>query len=176
MSFDRFLRLLLPFVLLSSCSIKENRAVCPCALTLELAGLPVTPVVLGVAGEGYSYVEVVHTDTAVVLSVPKGELTVSAVGGALAEGDGSVRIPTGEEAPPLYLFHADISTASAEQMILPVLLHKHYCALELHFTGPPGYGPPFEVEVEGFVGGWFPDGSPSAGPCRSWWSNKSHKR
>ena len=52
MSFDRFLRLLLPFVLLSSCSIKENRAVCPCALTLELAGLPVTPVVLGVAGEG----------------------------------------------------------------------------------------------------------------------------
>ena len=163
MSFDRLLRLLLPAILLSACSIKENRAVCPCALTLELTGLPVSPVVLGVAGEGYSYVEVVHTDTAVVLPVPKGELAVSAVGGALAEGDGSVRIPPGEEAPPLYLFHADVSTV-AEQMILPVLLHKQYCALELHFTGPPGYGPPFEVEVEGFFGGWLPDGSPSAGP------------
>jgi hypothetical protein len=99
-----------------------------------------------------------------VLPVPKGELAVSAVGGALAEGDGSVRIPVGEEAPALYLFHADVSTAAAEQMILPVLLHKQYCALELRFTGPPGYGPPFEVEVEGFVGGWLPDGSPSAGP------------
>ncbi|MBR4687318.1 MAG: hypothetical protein IKP01_03310, partial [Bacteroidales bacterium] len=164
MSSDRLLRLLLPAILLSACSIKENRAACPCALTLELTGLPVAPVVLGVAGEGYSYVEVVHADTAVVLPVPKGELSVSAVGGALAEGDGSVRIPEGEEAPPLYLFHADISTASAEQMILPVLLHKQYCALELRFTGPPGYGPPFEVEVEGTVGGWLPDGSPSAGP------------
>ena len=164
MSFDRLLRLLLPAILLSSCSIKENRAACPCALTLELTGLPVTPVVLGVAGEGYSYMKLVHTDTAVVLPVPKGELAVSAVGGALAEGDGSVRIPVGEEAPPLYLFHADVSTANAEQMILPVLLHKQYCALELRFTGPPGYGPPFEVEVEGFVSGWLPDGSPSAGP------------
>ena len=164
MSFSRLLRLLLPAVLFSSCSIKENRAACPCALTLELTGLPVSPVVLGVAGEGYSFVEVVHTDTALVLPVPKGELAVSAVGGALAEGDGSIRIPLGEEAPPLYLFHANISTASSEQLILPVLLHKQYCGLELHFTGPPGYGPPFEVEVEGTVGGWLPDGSPSTGP------------
>ena len=164
MSSDGLLRLLVPLLLLPSCSIKENRAACPCALTLELAGLPVRPVVLDVVGEGYSCVEVVHTDTVIVLPVPKGELAVSAVGGALAEGDRSVRIPEGEEAPPLYLFHADISTASVEQMILPVLLHKQYCALELRFTGPPGYGPPFEVEVEGTVGGWLPDGSPSAGP------------
>ena len=163
MSSDRLLRLLLPAILLSACSIKENRAACPCALTLELTGLPVAPVVLGVAGEGYSYVEVVHTDTAVVLPVPKGELAVSAVGGALAEGDGSVRIPPGEEAPPLYLFHADVST-DAEQVFLPVMLHKQFCTLELLFKGPPGYGPPFEAAVEGFYGGWTPDGSPATGP------------
>ena len=163
MSFDRLLRLLLPAILLSACSIKENRAACPCALTLELTGLPVAPVVLGVAGEGYSYVELVHADTAVVLPVPKGELAVSAVGGALAEGDGSVRIPEGEEAPPLYLFHADVST-DAEQLVLPVTLHKQYCTLELIFKGPPGYGPPFEVAVVGFYGGWRPDGSPVPGP------------
>ena len=163
MSSDRLLRLLLPAILLSACSIKENRAACPCALTLELTGLPVAPVVLGVAGEGYSYVEVVHADTAVVLPVPKGELAVSAVGGALAEGDGSVRIPEGEEAPPLYLFHADVS-ADAEQVVLPVVLHKQFCTLELTFMGPPGYGPPFEAAVEGFCGGWMPDGSPASGP------------
>ena len=162
MSSDGLLRILVPLLLLSSCSIKENRAECPCALTLELTGLPVRPVVLGVAGEGYSFTEVIHADTVIVLPVPKGELAVSAVGGALAEGDGSVRIPPGEEAPPLYLFHADVSTA-AEQVILPVTLHKQYCTLELLFKGPPGYGPPFEVAVEGFYGGWQPDGSPLTG-------------
>ena len=163
MSSDRLLRILLPLLLIPSCSIKENRAVCPCGLTLELAGLPVRPVVLSVVGEGYSWKEVVHTDTVFVLPVPKGEVAVSAVGGALAEGDGSVRIPEGEEAPPLYLFHADVST-DAEQVVLPVKLHKQFCTLELTFKGPPGYGPPFEAAVAGFYGGWAPDGSPAPGP------------
>ena len=80
-------------LLFITCSIKENRAACPCALTLELTGLPVSPVVLGVTGEGYSFTEVIHADTILVLPVTKGELAVSVVGGALAEGDGSIRIP-----------------------------------------------------------------------------------
>jgi hypothetical protein len=163
MSSDRLLRILLPLLLVPSCSIKENRAVCPCGLTLELAGLPVRPVVLSVAGKGYSWKEVVHTDTVFVLPVPKGEVAVSAVGGALAEGDGSVRIREGEEAPPLYLYHAAVST-DAEQVVLPVSLHKQFCSLELVFKGPSGFAPPFEVAVEGFYGGWAPDGSPASGP------------
>ena len=163
MSSDGLLRILIPFLLLPSCSIKEDRTACPCALTLELTALPVSPVVLGVAGEGYSFTEVIHADTVLVVPVPKGDLAVSAVGGALPEGDGSVRIPEGEEAPPMYLFHADVSTL-AEQVVLPVLLHKQFCTLELIFRGPPGYGPPFEVVVEGFYGGWQPDGSPAPGP------------
>ena len=157
------LRVVLPLLLLPSCSIKEDRAACPCALTVELTGLPVRPVVLGVEGAGYSLTEIVQADTVLVLPVPKGEMAVSAVGGALAEGDGSVRIPEGEEAPPLYLFYAEVSTV-AEQVVLPVLLHKQFCGRELLFSGPAGYGPPFEVEVEGAVGGWLPDGSPSPGP------------
>ena len=163
MSSDRLFPILASLLLLPSCSVKENRAVCPCALALELSGLPVRPVVLGVAGEGYSFTEVVHADTVLVLPVPKGELAVSAVGGALAEGDGSVRIPEGEEAPPLYLFYADVST-DAEQVVLPITLHKQFCALELVFKGPAGYGPPFEVAVEGAYGGWEPDGTPAPGP------------
>ena len=163
MSSERFLKILLPLLLVPSCSVKENRAVCPCGLTLDLSGLPVRPVVLSVIGKEYSWMEVVHADTVLVLPVPKGEVTVSAVGGALAEGDGSVQIPKGEEAPPLYLFHADVST-DAEQVVLPVELHKQFCTLELSFKGPPGYGPPFEAAVEGFYGGWTPDGSPDPGP------------
>ena len=160
MSSDRLLRLLLPVLLVPSCSVKEDRSACPCALTIELTSLPVRPVVLDVAGEGFSLTEVVHADTVLVLPVPKGELTVSAVGGALAEGDGSIHIPLGEEAPPFYLFYADVSTAASEQVVLPVLLHKQFCTLELLFSGPSGYGPPFEVEVEGPVSGWLPSGEP----------------
>ena len=147
MSSDRVLRILLSLLLVPSCSVKENRTVCPCNLTLELTGLPVRPVVLNVVGEGFSLTEVVHADTVLVLPVPKGEVAVSAVGGALAEGDGSVRIPEGEEAPPLYLFHSDVST-DAEQVFLPVMLHKQFCTLELTFKGPLGYAPPFEAVVE----------------------------
>ena len=164
MSSDLLRKILLPLLLLVSCSIKEDRTSCPCALVLELSSLPVSPVVLGVAGEGFACTEVVHSDTLLVLSVPKtAELDISAVGGALAEGDGSIRIPVGEEAPPLYLFHATVSTV-AEQVTVPVLLRKQFCRLELNFTGPPGYGPPFEVEVEGAFSGWFSDGSPAPGP------------
>ena len=163
MSSERFLRILLPLLLVPSCSVKEDRTACPCGLTLDLTGMPVRPVVMSVSGEGFSWTEVVHADTVLVLPVPKGEMAVSAVGGALAEGDGSVRIPEGEEAPPLYLFHAAVST-EAEQIVLPVELHKQFCTLELSFKGPPGYGPPFEVAVEGFYGGWEPDGSPAPGP------------
>lgn len=162
MSSDLLLRLLIPAFLLASCSVKEERTDCPCLLSLDLTGIPVRPIVLDVTGEGYAYTQVVHEDTVVVLPVPKGEVTVSAVGGALSEGDGSIRIPSGEEAPPLYLFHRVIS-ADAEQFILPVRLRKQFCSLELSFSGPPGYGPPFEVEVDGRVDGWESDGSPSEG-------------
>jgi len=160
MSSDRLL--LLPVLLLVSCSVRENRDSCPCALTLELTDLPVRPVVLGVEGEGYSFTEIIHADTVAVLPVPKGKVSVSAVGGAMSEGDGSILIPEGEEAPPLYLFHAAVPTV-AEQVTLPVTLHKQFCRLELTFKGPPGYGPPFEVEVEGQYAGWFPDGNPLPG-------------
>ena len=164
MSSDPLRKILLPTLfLLASCSVKEDRTSCPCALVLELSSLPASPVVLGAAGEGFSCTEVVHSDTLLVLPVPKtSELDISAVGGALAEGDGSIRIPEGEEAPPLYLFHATVSTV-AEQVTVPVLLRKEFCRLELIFTGPSGYGPPFEVEVEGSFCGWLPDGRPAPG-------------
>ena len=163
MSSDLQAVVFIPVLLFSSCSILEDRTACPCALTLEISDLPVDPAVVSVAGEGYSFLEVVHADTLMLLPVPKEELSVSVVGGALAEGDGSVRIAEGEEAPPLYLFHADVP-AFDEQVTLPVLLRKQYCRLELLFTGPPGYGPPFEVQVEGHFDGWLRDGSPSEGP------------
>ena len=162
MSFDRLLVLAVPALVVLSCSVKENRSACPCTLLLEMYDLPVTPVVLNVEGEGYAHTQIVHADTVLALAVPKGVMSVSAVGGTLPDGDGCVRIPEGEQAPRLMLFHADVPTET-EQVTLPVLLRKQFCSLELVFSGPPGFGPPFEVEVEGTVDGWFRDGRPSSG-------------
>ncbi|MBR1794115.1 MAG: hypothetical protein IJ755_02295 [Bacteroidales bacterium] len=157
------LRVLVPVVLLAGCSVKEDRSACPCTLVLDFSDLPVTPVMLSVEGEGCSVLQIVHADTLMTLSVPRTDLSVSVTGGALPDAAGSVRIPFGEEAPPLYLYHASVSS-EAEQVVLPVYLRKQFCRLTLAFTGPPGYGPPFEVEVEGFVDGWARDGSPLDGP------------
>lgn len=167
MSSDRLQGLFLALLLLASCSVKEDRTGCPCNLVLDLGDLRVKPVLVDVKGEGFSYGQAVLSDTVLVLRVPKGEVSVSVTGGALPDGDGSVRIPAGEEASPLYLFRAGVP-AEAEQLVLPVLLRKQFCLLELQFTGPPGYGPPFEVEVEGSFAGWLRDGSPAPGPfsCR----------
>lgn len=159
---DRLFRLLVSVFFLTACSVKENRDACPCTLVLGISGLPVSPVVVEVTGEAGSYTQIVHADTVLVLSVPKGEWTVSAVGGALSDEAGGVGIPAGEEAPPLYLFHAVVS-AAGEEAVVPVLLRKQFCTLELLFSGPPGFGPPFEVEVAGLVGGWNRDGSPAEG-------------
>ena len=157
------LRLLVPVVLLTGCSVKEDRSACPCLLVLEFSSLPVTPVMVSVEGEGCSLLHRVHSDTLLALSVPKTELSVSVTGGALPDAVEGVRIPLGEEAPPLYLYHASVSS-DAEQVLLPVYLRKQFCQLTLAFSGPPGYGPPFQVEVEGFADGWARDGSPSEGP------------
>ena len=96
---DRALALLALTLLLGGCSVKENRSSCPCLLTLEMEGLPVSPVFLDVRGDGFSRTEAVHADTVLVLPVPKGDVSVSVAGGALAGADGAVRIPEGEEAP-----------------------------------------------------------------------------
>ena len=151
--------------LLCGCSVKEDRSACPCLLTLELEDLPVTPVMVDVSGEEFSRTEAIYADTTLVLPVPKGEVSVSVTGGVLPGAGGAVQIPEGEEAPPLCLFHAALD-ADVERLTVPVRLRKQFCTLELVFSGPAGYGPPFEVEVEGFVDGWLRDGSPSSGTFR----------
>ena len=130
------LRVLVPVVLLAGCSVKEDRSACPCTLVLDFSDLPVTPVMLSVEGEGCSVLQIVHADTLMTLSVPRTDLSVSVTGGALPDAAGSVRIPFGEEAPPLYLYHASVPS-DAEQVVLPVYLRKQFCRLTLAFTGPP---------------------------------------
>ena len=154
--------------LLTGCAlVLEDRSGCPCQLSLDLKNLPAAPVQVEVTGMDFLFRGAADRDTVLVVPVPRTGVSVTAVFGGTREGDGTIRIPYGDEAPPLYLFAGQADT-SGDEAWMPVCPHKEYCRLDMQFTGPPGVGPPFEVEILGSVDGWEKDGTPSEGPfsCR----------
>lgn len=143
------------FLILSSCSIiKENRDSCPCSLQVEISGLMDTPATLLVKSmRDSSYVELlsISRDTLMTLYVPRGGVTLSAWAGASAPGE-TVLIPSGSEAPPLYLYYGKVD-AGGDLAYADIRLHKQFCTLTLEVEGPPGWGPPIGTAVRGCAGG-----------------------
>lgn len=156
-------RALLPVITafaLLSCSVKEDRSACPCLLAVNLSGpgpieYRIEDSIGDVLHEG-----TVPRDTMVYHEVPRDRVRIIAVSGAEL-GDG-VRIPYGEQSPPLYLYDAWIRT-DFETLRADAVLHKSYCNLRLELDGPPGNGKPVEVKVRGQVCGLSPDGRPKYG-------------
>jgi len=154
-------------LLVASCSVKEVREDCPCALYIKLESLPAGPVDVLVTGEGFRQeIRVMH-DTVLLVRPPKSGAAVRAIAGASADEEGRVRIPFGYDCPPVYLFDAQIDTA-LDTAAVEVLLHKHFCNLSLAFDGPPGWGEPYWTEIRGPVDGLLWDGTPLEGSfsCR----------
>lgn len=143
------------FLILSSCSIiKENRDSCPCSLQVEISGLMDTPAMLLVKSmRDSSYVELlsISRDTLMTLYVPRGGVTLSAWAGASAPGE-AVLIPSGSEAPPLYLYYGKVD-AGGDLAYADIRLHKQFCTLTLEVEGPPGWGPPIGTAVRGYTSG-----------------------
>lgn len=130
--------------------IKENRDSCPCNLVVEISGVQDSPASLLVKSlsEG-SYVEIlsVSRDTLMTLFVPRGGVTLSAWTGAPAPEE-AVFIPSGSEAPPLYLYYGKVDTRG-DMAYADIRLHKQFCTLSLEVEGPPGWGPPIGTAVRG---------------------------
>ena len=145
---------ILSIIPLSSCAIiKENRDSCPCNLVVEITGVKNTPATLLVKSlRDSSYVELLRAsrDTLINLYVPRGGVTLSAWSGAHA--DEAVVIPSGSEAPPLYLWHGKVD-ASGDLAYADIKLHKQFCTLSLEVEGPPGWGPPIGTAVRGYASG-----------------------
>lgn len=151
----------------SSCSVKEDRTACPCALYIDLCELPPAGVTLALTGEDYAGQLEAARDTTLVVKVPKTGVRVLAVSGATPGPDGRVVIPPGFDAPPLYLFSAGVPTPG-DTAHVSVRLNKHYCQLSLTLESPPGWGEPYWTQVRGRVNGICQDGTPSEGEfsCR----------
>lgn len=164
-------------LLLSSCSLKEDRSGCPCWMAVEIPeqvghdGGQVDNddcVVLRLRGNsdedevGYSYqvTEAVKPDVgALEYEVPRGSVGVSVIGmpdrvghDGIAEYDGDeIRIPVGEQMDSLYGFFRMFYTR-CESLLCDVELHKEFCTVS--FTlGDDGYVSPYDLEVWGNVAG-----------------------
>lgn len=160
MSFERLGIIALALLLLSACSVKEDRSDCPCHLSLNLSG---TPLKLRIAGEGSIIERDIPEDTLLVVLVPRGDLTLSALKGADYSADGSVRIPQGYDSPPVYIDACSVDTDS-ESAAVDLRPRKSYCALTVVCDGPPGGGEPYWVEFKGNVCGWEENGTLIEGP------------
>ncbi len=174
-----------------SCNVvMENRRECPCTLSVQMKGLPSYPVTLLVND---SIVGKAHGDTIFHIWVHGGgTATVTAVSGVDDSSDLQVRIPYGEESPPLYVFRGT-ADCTGESAYVQVHMQKHFCTLNLHFKGleedvtegaqpsvaklmadaPCGFAPsvnisqPVSVAIRGSVNGYsLVEGEPLQGAFR----------
>lgn len=158
----------LGLILYSSCSVvKEDRTDCPCALTVEVSGLPSWPVSLSFSGENFREQMEVGGDTTLLVMVPKSGVQMLALSGTSLPQGKDIQIPRGFDCPPLYL-HTEWLETPGDSARVKVQLHKHFCKLSLTFDGPPGWGEPYWTELRGRVEGLSLDGEPIEGDfsCR----------
>jgi len=149
---------LLTLLFFLSCTIvKEDRNLCPCNLSVGLDAPG--DVRLIVEGRSFIMEAVLPGDTTVVWRVPRPDVRITAVSGA--GWDGGVRIPPGEQCPPLYLGVGRVKTDS-EEAHCSAPLHKSYCELSMNFVCPSGWKP-MPVRVSGNVCGYGPGGGPLQG-------------
>ena len=164
-------------LLLSSCSVKEDRSGCPCWMTVEMPDMVGHDggqvdnddcVVLRLRGNSdedevdYSYqvTESVRVDAEVLeYEVPRGSVGVSVIempdrvgyDGIVGHDGDEVRIPVGEQMDSLYGYFRMFYTR-CESVLCDVELHKEFCTVS--FTlGDEGYVSPYDLEVWGNVAG-----------------------
>lgn len=166
-------------LLLSSCSIKEDRSGCPCWMKIEMPDQVGhdNDLVLRLRGNSdedavdyeYQMTEAVRADAGTLeYEVPRGSVGVSAVdfGDEIpgraghderntvsdAGYDGNeIRIPVGEQMDSLYGFFKMYHTR-CESVLCDVELHKEFCTLSVTL-GDEGYVSPYDIEVWGNVAG-----------------------
>ncbi|MBR5104113.1 MAG: hypothetical protein IKV05_05460 [Bacteroidales bacterium] len=152
-----------------SCSVKEDRATCPCRLILDFSGNDTVSVrsaqLLVNTSEGFCL-----TDTLIcedfkdeyVVSVPRGEVNVLAWygGNACVSGNEGLKIPYGEDCPEVYMDFFKVE-ADGETAMCEVKLRKNHCRATIYVKTDETF--PYRLLVKGEVDGYYADGLPSYG-------------
>jgi hypothetical protein len=151
------------------CSVKEDRTVCPCVMSLDFSGLDTSVIqmvnVLAMSADGVVFSDCVMVDAfddRYERKVPHGLLQVSlwCGDGGMAGKDCLLRIPYGVECPPVYL-NSFVADTRAESYHRKVSLYKNHCRLTVEM--PDRQALPYSLTFKGGVDGYDIDGSPSYG-------------
>ena len=152
-----------------SCSIKENRADCPCRLILDLSDIDTVLVksldILATYDGGMLFRESIMArdfKDEFVRDVPHGEvrLNVWYIGEEHIDNEQGVVIPYGCECPLLYM-KSFVADTMGELCRETVMVHKNFCRLTVVVEGVEE--PPYSITFKGNVDGYSLDGFPSEG-------------
>ena len=168
--------LLVVALLLTACSIKEDRSRCPCHLLLDVSEVSTEMFdSLNVAldeGRGKTRRFPLHLSLLpsgpVTVDVAKGRLLLNVCAlenGAvwLSSSENVMAIPPGEQCPPLFLHSAALNT-DTEELIERVALHKSFCSMNILMEGTaPSQPYPFALQLKGDVDGYDGMGRPKEG-------------
>lgn len=122
-------------ILLSSCSVKSDRAQCPSLLFLSVLGGEDEEVFVNIAGEDYeSLMHIEKTNGVAVAGVDlkKGRFRISAHSGSILMSSGIIAL--GEEMPQLYAYAENIECTSDVTEVV-ARLDKQFCRLKVKVTG-----------------------------------------
>ena len=156
-------------VLCMSCSVKEDRDVCPCRLVIDMGKVDTAVVksaeLVVTASDGFCFRDTLMVDdfeTGCVVDVPRGYVGVGAYFGApgSVNDDGRLGIDYGNECPRVYM-HASLVKAEGEMTVEDVLMRKNHCIMTIHVQSEKDF--PFRLEAKGRIDGYESGGKPSVG-------------
>ena len=166
----------------TSCTVKEDRDLCPSLLELDFfrgdafrlsegirigldyEGTQIRDTVLYESSEdNFAYDEPIYTWKT---TVPRTSMIVSAVwptDACVGSGnDAIVKIRPGYDCPRVWMYVTEVS-AECDFHIVDVILHKNYCELSVSVRNISGEDFPFRMELRGNVCGYSCDGTPLSG-------------
>lgn len=167
------LALMGPGAAFPSCTVKQDRAECPCKLDLYCSATFSKPVFVDLRGGGKVMTGSISGSgnglSSSRMMVPRDRLDIISYSGlekCTLSGKGEVRIPLGEQMDPLYTYRSEVD-ACGDSASDTLSLHKEYISLQLVFNNLPEGEHGFLATVRGGVAGVdISDGSPIGGPFR----------
>lgn len=152
---------------LTGCSVKEDRMQCPCRLMLDFSEVDtsvVTSAALVMTGtDGFEFADDLSDDDFrhdYIVNIPKTSINVGIWSGAETMAYGGVKIPYGEDCPPVY-FHTSVLNAGGESVREIVRMRRNHCVMTVKLDW--NNADIQNVVLYGNVDGYEADGSPSPG-------------
>lgn len=152
---------------LASCSVKEDRAACPCVLVLDVSSVDSSLVsaaeLIVTQGEKKAVADslIFGSLSSCSFLVPRGYLHLSVWSGAGKNvTEDGLDIPIGEDCPRVYMHDSELD-ATGEQVVETVMMRKNHCVLTVMTEQGKEFA--HEMTVIGNVAGFDSEGLPKSG-------------